>query len=192
MARGRICTGYSKPWVALYDPETDTYSQAMPLGRGVSVELDLEEADSNDFRADNVVAESAKGKFGSGSGTSTIDGLKLEAERLTYGLPAPDQEGWLDFNDDVQIPFVGHAYIKRYQEDGVVSYVPIILRKVKFRLFGDSAATQEEDIDWQTQPLSFDVYRANNAKNSWKWEHGVGYPTEEEAENAMKTKLGVQ
>lgn len=188
---GRVCTGYSKPYVGLYDEEHDTYSNVMKLGRGVSVNLDIKEADNNDFHADNVKAESAKGRFGGGSGTSVIDGLKRAAERMIYGLPAPDEEGWQDFDDDVSIPYVGHGYIKRYMSGGVESFVPVILRKIKFAMFGDSAETQEENINWQTQELSYELFRADNAKHSWRW-IGKEYTTEAAAEAAMLAKFGVK
>lgn len=190
MAAGRVCTGYLLPYVAVYTAATDTYSGGMKLGRGVSVELDIEEADSNDFYADNVKAETAKGKFGSGSGTATIDGLKRDAERLIYGLPAADGDGFVNYDDDTTVPYVGFGYIKRYMEEGVTSFVPVILKKVKFSIFGDSAATQEEDIDWQTQALSFEVFRSDDAKHTWR-RIGNEYTTEALAEAALKTAMSI-
>ncbi len=190
MAAGRIITGYSLPYVAKYDATNDTYSDGMRLGRGVSVENSIEPADNNDFRADNVVAESVRGKFGSGSGTSTIDGLKRDAERLIYGLPTAGNDGILDFDDDMEIPYVGYGFVIRYQEDGVVSYVPMLLCKVMFKLFGESAATQEEEIDWQTQALEYDIFRSDSAKHRWKRE-GAAETTEAAAEAKLRDMLNI-
>lgn len=190
MAAGKVITGYSLPYVAIYDPEHDTYSSGMKLGRGVNVQNNITPADDNNFCADNVVAEKAKQKFGSGDGTSTIDGLKRDAERLVYGLPAADEDGIIDFDDDMQIPYCGYGYIIRYQEEGVVTYAPMLLCKVMFRLFGDNAATQEENIDWQTQELSYDIFRSDNAKHRWKRE-GKDETTEAAAEAVLKTMLNI-
>lgn len=41
MANGKVITGYSKPYVALYNNNggTITYTSGMPLARGVDVSL---------------------------------------------------------------------------------------------------------------------------------------------------------
>ena len=190
MAAGRVITGYSCPYVAVYDPEHDTYSGGMRLGRGVSVQNNINPSDDNTFYADNGAAESTRGKFGSGDGTSTIDGLKRDAERLIYGLPAVGQDGILDYDDDMAVPYVGYGYIIRYMEDGVTSYAPMLLCKVMFRLFGESAETQEEQINWQTQALQYDIFRSDSTKRRWKRE-GAEQSTEAAAEAILKTMLGI-
>lgn len=189
-AAGKVCTGYSLPWIGVYNPATDAYSSQQQLGRGVSVELSIEEADSNDFYADNVKAETARGKFGSGSGTATIDGLFQASEKVVYGLPTADADGFLNYDDDGDVPFVGFGYIKRYMSDGATTYNAVVLRKVKFKIFGDSAATQEEDIDWQTQALEFDIFRADDAKHTWR-RIGADQTTEAAALADLKKALGV-
>lgn len=189
-AAGRVCTGYSQPWVGLYDPENDSYSSQQELARGVSVDNDIEEADSNDFHANNVVAESVKGKFGKGNGKTVVDGLLRAAEKLIYGLPVPDADGFTNYDDDTEVPYVGFGYIMRYMSDGVTSYEATLLRKVKFRIFGDSAETQEEEINWQTQELEYDIYRANDAKHQWR-RRGTERATEAEALADLKKALGV-
>ena len=48
MANGRVCTGFSKPYVALYNEASGviTYSGGMILARGVSVEIEPDTAQS--------------------------------------------------------------------------------------------------------------------------------------------------
>lgn len=190
MAAGRIITGYSKPYVAKYDPTNDTYSNGMQLARGVSVENNVEPADDNDFHADNVVAESAKRKFGSGSGKVAVDGLKRAAQRMIYGIPAPGADGILDYDDDMEVPYVGLGYIIEFQEDGVVTYVPMLLCKVMFEVAGDRAETRKKEIDWQTQELEYTIFRSDNAKHRWKRE-GEDEATEAAAEAVLKTMLNI-
>lgn len=192
MAAGRVCTGYSKPYVAVYSESsgTVTYTGGMRLGRGVSVSLDIDAADDNTFYADNVAAESASGVFGGGSGTFTIDGLKRDAERLIYGIPAADSDGMIHYGDSMTIPYVGIGYIKRYMEDGVTTYVPVILRKAKFQTAGDDAATQEEEINWQTQELTAQLFRDDTTNHDWRL-IGDEETTEAAAEAIIRTQLGI-
>ena len=57
------------------------------------------------------------------------------------------------YDDLASVPYVGVGFVVRYMEDGVTSYVPVILKKVKFNDPEITAATQTESIDWQTQSL---------------------------------------
>ena len=53
-----VTIGFSKPYVAKYSAAGTnvTYTGGMDLGRGVSLSLDIETADDNNFYADNVIA----------------------------------------------------------------------------------------------------------------------------------------
>ena len=67
-AAGKVCTGFSKPYVAKYSNAGGvvSYSGCMQLARGVSVSLSLDTTDDNNFYADNIVAETAAAVFTSG------------------------------------------------------------------------------------------------------------------------------
>lgn len=178
MANGRVLTGFSMPWVALYANSggTISYSGGMPLARGVSVSLDVETSDDNDFYADNVLAETDNQGFSSGTVTLTVDGLKDAARKLIMGITATksvtvgtDTTVVFEQYDDTQaIPYVGVGFVARYMEDGVTSYVPYILNKVKFNPEGLEAATQEEEIDWQTTELEGSIMRDDSTSHAWK------------------------
>lgn len=77
MAAGKVCTGFSKPIVAKYTKGTSgiTYSDGQLLGRGVSISASADQADDNNFYADNIIAETESGVFTSGELSLTIDGL---------------------------------------------------------------------------------------------------------------------
>ena len=190
MANGRVITGFSKPYVALYAESggTVSYSSAMALARGVEVSVEAETSDDNNFYADNIVAETAAGTLTGGTVTLTVDGLKDAARKLILGLPTADGDGWTAYGDDMAIPFVGIGFIVRYQEDGVVSYMPVVLNKCQFAPDAISAATQEEDIDWQTQELTATIFRDDSAKHNWKMV-GTAVATEAAAETAITTYL---
>lgn len=192
MAAGRVRTGFSLPYVALYSATgtTITYSSGQKLARGVEVSLDVEAEDDNIFYADNTSAESAPGIMTSGTATLTVDGLKLAAERLIMGLPAADDAGWTHYGDSMTIPYVGIGYIVRYQEDGVTSYEPTILRKCRFVAPGEDAQTAGESVEWQTQELTATVLRDDTATHDWKW-RGEAQSTEAAAEAKIKTAFGI-
>ena len=70
-AAGKVCTGFSMPYVAKYSNvgSVVTYSGVMQLARGVSVSLSLDTTDDNVFHADNVSAETAAAIFTGGTAT---------------------------------------------------------------------------------------------------------------------------
>lgn len=191
MAAGKVCTGFSKPYVALYSAagSTITYSSGQKLARGVNVTITPESGDDNKFYADNILAESANTTFTGGDLSLTVDGLLYTAEKLIMGLPTASS-GWTSYDDDQAVPYVGVGFIARYQSDGDVTYVPYVLAKCMFNQINTSAATQEENVDFQTQDLSAKIFRGDDAKHTWKFV-GDDENTEAAAEAALKTKLGI-
>lgn len=190
MANGRVITGFSKPYVAIYGESGGvvSYTSTQILARGVNVDLSIDSADDNNFYADNVVAESATGMFGGGTVTLTVDGLLTAAEKLILGLPAADGDGWTAYGDAMSIPYCGVGFVVRYMSEGVTTYVPVVLTKVKFSVPNLSAATQEDEIDWQTQELTATIMRDDSSDHNWKYV-GTGVSTEAAAESAITAKL---
>lgn len=200
MANGKVCTGFSMPWVALYSAEngTITYSGGIPLARGVDVSLSVESNSDNNFYADNVLAESDNQAFSSGTVSLTVDGLKDAARKLISGVTTtravtPSGQGAtaVDFDvydDDAAVPYVGIGFIARYMEDGVTTYMPVIINKCKFSPEGLDAATQEENIEFQTASLEATIYRDDSAKHAWKMV-GADQTTEAAAYELIKAVL---
>lgn len=192
-ANGRVCTGFSKPYVAKYanTGTSITYSNGQILARGVGVDIEPNAADSdNIFHADNVAAEAVGGVFTGGKLTLTVDGLLDAAEKLLYGLPNAGDDGLVPYGEDMVVPYVGIGFIARYMSDGVTSYVPIIITKCRFDEPKISAETQGEDIDWQTQELTANILRDDSANHVWKYV-GAGQETEAAAEAKIKTKFNI-
>lgn len=193
MANGRVLTGFSKPYVALYahSGTTVTYTSGQILARGVSAEI---EPDSNDdeniFYADNVASESVAGEFTGGSLTLTVDGLLTNAEKLLFGLPSADTDGWTHYGNSASIPYVGIGFVCRYMSDGVTSYVPVVLTKCRFSMPNLSANTQEDEIDWQTQELSARVLKDDSANGDWKMV-GDEQTSESSAEGMIKDVFSI-
>ena len=192
-ATGKVTTGFSFPYVATYSESsgTITYSNAQELARGVSVSIAPDTPDDNNFWANNQLAESGTKRFRSGTATLTVDGLLLAARKLIQGLPTAGDDGWTAIGDSVNVPYVGIGFIVRYMSGGVESWTPMVLVKARFNIPQDAATTEGEDgIDWQTQELTAQLYRGDNANHDWKW-IGADFDAEADALAALKTKLGI-
>lgn len=195
MAAGKVCTGFSLPYVAAYTASggTVTYSDVQKLARGVSVSIEPESGDDNKFYADNVAAETAPGTFTGGTVNLTVDGLLTAAERFIMGLPEAQTIGTvsvLAYGDSANPPYVGLGFLARYMSDGVTTYVPYVLTKVRFNEIQTSAETQEDEIDWQTQDLTATIMRDDTANHTWKLVGASDYQTEAAAEEALMKLLG--
>lgn len=191
-AAGKVCTGFSKPYVANYSANAGvvTYSNARKLARGVSISMTPDSGSDNDFYADNQLSESEGGSFSSATATLTVDGLFIDAERQIMGLPEADSSGWTAYGDGQNTPNMGLGFIARYMSDGITTFTPIILCKVKFNQVPISAQTQGQNIDWQTEELNAKVMRGDDAAKTWKY-IGSEYTTEDEAEKALQVKFGI-
>lgn len=200
MANGKVCIGFSKPYVAKYTNTggTVSYSGGMPLARGVSVSIDPTVSDDNSFFADNVLAETEAGVFTGGTATLTVDGLLQEAERFIMGLPEPEEFSYgtsktvevLKYGNSASIPYVGIGFLIMYMSDGVISYAPMVLRKTKFNTPGTSAETKGETINWQTQELTATLMRDDSPAAEWKW-IGADQTSEAEADEIVKAFLNI-
>lgn len=199
MANGKVITGYSKPYVALYNNNggTITYTSGMPLARGVDVSVEAETGDAVTFYADNVAAESVGGVFTGATVTMTVDGLKDNARKLIMGLPAAEsltvdgsQVDIYTYDDRQVIPNVGIGFIVRYMESGVTTYQPTVFTKASFSVDGLDASTQEEEIEFQTMELEAALMRDDSANHAWR-KIGAEQETEAKAEAVVKTLLNI-
>lgn len=191
MAAGRVCTGFSKPYIADYAASAGVVSFSNPaqLARGVEVKLSPTSADDNKFFADNVAAEDAGGMFTGGTVELTVDGLFAAMKRRALGYPTAGEDGWTEIGESAQPPYLAIGYIARFMSDGVTTYVPTVLTKTKFQLPEEDAKTQEDQIEFQTQTLTANLFRDDSTAKNWKYE-GAEFTTETLAEDALKTKLG--
>lgn len=202
-ARGAVVTGFSYPIVALYaaNAGTVTYSSGRDLARGVNINPSIELANNdNTLYADNQAAEEGQRKFRTGTVAITVDGLLTDSERMIMGINATEKEtvtvgqGSVDFDTygkAQKIPYVGFGCVVRFQSNGTEFYRAFIYRKLIFSQFDVPAATEAQEIDWQTQQLSAKIMRDDTTKKSWKW-FSAALETELEAYNAARAVLGMQ
>lgn len=198
-AAGRVVTGFSHPVIGLYDGKggVGSYTNGRVLARGVSVSLDIETAEDNEFYADNAVAESESGMFVAGTLTLEVDGLNPDTERIVMGLAEPSSEtvGGIQIQisrtgADANAPYVGVGVLVEYKSGGTRIYVPVVFTKARFRQIGMNARTRQGEIDWQTQSLPVDLHRDDTDYHDWRWILG-DYASESEAIAALDAVLGV-
>lgn len=201
-AAGQVVTGFSFPVVALYQNNGGavSYTNGMDLARGVSVDPDIETTgDDNDFNANNRASESAPKRFRRGTLALVVDGVLRAAEQMIMGIPDADistvtvgesEVEFTDYGDAQKIPYVGVGVIVRSMSNGVEIFRPWVYPKLRFAQFVVPAATEEDDIDWQTTDLEATILRDDTAKHNWQ---RVGQPlaTELEAYNAIRAVLGM-
>lgn len=202
-AEGKVLIGFSHPYVALYTASGSTvaYSSGQRLARGVSLQLDVETADDNNFYADNGVAESEAGVFQSGTFTLTVDGLFTSAEALIEGLGTASTitigtgqdaktVNVYDYGKNQSIPYVGIGVIATYMSDGDVTYTPIMLPKARFNQISLDMATMEDEIDWQTQELTGTILRDDTTAQNWR-RLAEDQDTEAEADEVIRAMLNI-
>lgn len=196
MENGKVITGYSKPFVATYSAagSTVTYSGGIPLARGVDVNMTVNSSDVK-FFADNSLAEGSVGMFTDGSVSLTVDGLKSPARKLISGQSATETYGTTGSTQDFDAygkattaPYVGLGFVVRCQSAGTVSYDAVVLPKIQFSQASLEAATQEENVAFQTQKLEATVYTDDTSAGNWKL-LAEGFETEAAAVTAYQKVL---
>ena len=200
-AAGKVCIGFSLPYVAKYNANggNPTYTGGRKLARGVEVSIEPSSSSDNSFCCDNVVAETDAGIFTGGDLTLSVDGMLLDAEQMITGAPEPEE---LSYGEGKKVkilkhgiknnpPYFGVGYIAKYRSDGVDTFVPTVLRKVRFDAPKSAAKTTENSISWQTQALTGKLARDDSSDHDWKWV-ADDQATEEDAEEILKALLSVE
>lgn len=200
LAKGRVITGFSHPVIAKYNAPggPGSYTDGMVAARGVSVDLDINTADDNNFYADNAVAETEAGIFTDGTMTLGLDGMHPDVERFVLGLDEPRtvEVG----GQSIQLagtgtganpPYVGVGFVIEYKSGGQNIYVPAYVTKAKFRQGGFSARTRGESIDWQSVEATVDLHRDDTENRYWK-EIGPDCASENEATALLHALLAVE
>lgn len=189
-----VTIGFSKPYVALYSGAggKDTYSSGMSLGGGVNYSDSIEVADDNNFYADNRIDETESGVFTGGTATITVNYLQEAAAKMVLGLTNQTTVGdvqWDDYDDDATPPDIGYGHVKKVMDNGDIQYIACVLPRVKMALPNESAETQGETINWQTQELTATIMRSLNGKHAWRAVAETPFDTEDEAEAAVVAYL---
>lgn len=188
--------GFSRPYVANYAAvgSNVVYRNGMRLGRGVSVSMDIESSDGNDFYADNAIAESVRGAFTGGSLTLTIAELNYNEAKFINGLIesslsiGSESVNELVYSEDDRSPSMGVGYIKKKMHLGNTKWIGVVIAKVAFDVPSEEVNTQEDEIDWQTQDIEGGIEK--DVRGRWKFQ-SQDFDTEEDADMYIRHRLGM-
>ncbi len=190
--------GLSKPICAEYTANGDavTYGEPYAANKAVEYSFEAESTDDNDLYADNDIAESASGKFASGSLTlKTADlepALSKKMLRLTTGERTENgnQVKEVIYDDGLRQPELGFGIIEEHEIVGITQYLPIILPRIKFNVPGNAATTRGKEIEWQTKEITAKVLRSaqadDNYNHPWQISPEEMFSTEAEAAAYIK------
>lgn len=177
MAAGKVITGYSHPYVAKYSAAgtTITYSERQELARGVNVTVTPSNSGVVKWYANNVLSEIGASIFTGGTVAFECDQPKTAAAKVIEGTPETSKitvDGnsveVTEYDDRQTKNYVGAGFIVRAQEDGAVTYTPVVLTKILFSDTALSAATQAEGLSFQDTTLNADIFSDDSEHHAWK------------------------
>ena len=170
--------GLSKPYVALYsfDGTDVAYSNGATVGKAVTLDLSLEDGNSNILYGDNGPAE-IDNKFAGGELTLTTTELLADEIAKILGLTeialsipgmTTASASEIQFGDAQNTPYVGFGAIAKKMIDGDIKYVGIVYPKVMFQNMSETLNTQGDTIEWQTPEISAQISRDDTSAHNWK------------------------
>lgn len=168
------------------------------MSKAVEVNVEIETGESNDFYADNAIAETDK-TFAGGSVTLTTADLSQDVSRAILGLKEQSVgtiTGITDtgvkeliYDNDQNTPYLGVGFVIKKKVNGVYKWRAVVLTKVMFDVPDDAATTQGETIEWQTSEISGTVIRDDKQNGMWKRE--ATFSTEGQAVTYLKNRLSI-
>lgn len=198
--------GLTKPYCGEYKFDSTsnkvTYENGYACDKAISYGVTVQSGDDNPLFANNGIAENSKGKFTSGElklGTSDMPnglskkilGIKIISK--DYGTKKVDINV---YDDDQEAPFLGFGIIELHQINDKDCYRAVVLCKVKFNINEENATTKGESVEWTTPEIVAKITRSdeytsdeNGVKHPWKYD--AWFDTEEDADEFLKTVLGV-
>lgn len=190
-----ICGNYEHKGAGIVE-----YTAPFIADSAVEYSFEVEVSEDNELYADNRVKESAAGVFSKGSLTLQTSDFTPElsvkvvgAKEVTRTINGKEVTE-IVMDDRQESPYLGFGIIEEHQIDGVTSYLPIVLPKVKFNVPGGAATTRGAEIEWQTKEITARVMRSDQMDESYKhpWQISPKDPfeTEDEAKGYILSVLG--
>lgn len=192
--------GLSKPYFAKYSNTgtTVTYTGGALMGKAVTLDISLENADDNILYADNGPAETAN-TFNGGTATLTTDDLSpttlmsvlgITEEAITSEDIQTETPKWYNWGEGQNTPYGGFGAIVMVQNNNVIGYQAIVLPKIKFNNPNDTFNTKGESVEWGTPEISASILRDDTAAHNWKKLSSI-MESEADAEAAIKQFLQI-
>lgn len=180
-----------------YSQGAVTYTDGRVLAKAVSYTVSLDEPTRNDFYADNAVAESDNQVFNGGN--ISLDPAQISPENKAWLLGQTARSVTVgtnttvdvyDYDDNMEPPYVGFGMIEMLQVDNVDKFQAIILVRAKTRIPANTATTKGETINWQTHPITADIYRDETTAHRWMSESEY-FDSEADAKAYLNSIFGI-
>lgn len=177
--------GLSKPWIAKYNPETNTYSGAFKCGKAVNTSV-TPNYNETPFYADNEQTENVV-EFKNGTLTLGVDRMPIQAPKVMFGHNVSEDGEEVSKTDD-SASYCGYGFITAEMLDGVKKFRSCVLHKVQFKEGEEAYETKGDSIVFKNPSLSGAIM--SNAEGEWRTKSPY-FDTEAEADNWIQIKLGV-
>lgn len=178
--------GLSKPWIAKYNPETDTYSGAFKCGKAISTSVTPNYNEAQLY-ADNQQTENVT-EFKNANVTLGVDRMPIQAGSVVFGHTVSQEGGEVSKTEDSS-GYVGYGFITSEMVNGVKRHRACLLRKVKFKEGEESYETKGDSIVFKTPTLS--GVAMGTSATDWR-EKSPHFDTEAEADLWLQTELGAK
>lgn len=195
--------GLSKPYFGNYAINASgaaEYTEGVSGGEAIEYSASIETSDDNPLYADNNIKENDHGTFSSGTLSLGTADLTAAASKFLLGAKTVTRTmgektvSETVYDDDAKATPKGFGIIEMHQINNSDTFRAVILCKVIMNIPEDAATTKGESVDWQTKTIEGTIQRSDentaNYKHPWKIE--AWFATEEEAEEYLKTVLGVE
>ena len=156
---------------------TVSYSDPAIIAKLVRINVNLDSANDNDFRADNGVDETDN-TFQGGTVELETNDLTNEASALILGLASDEITGItgitdegveeIVFDDRQNTPYIGMGVVIKHKRNGAYVYTGLVLTKIMFNIPADAAETQGKTISWQTPTITAKILKDDTANHAWK------------------------
>lgn len=178
--------GLSNPYIAeLADEAAKVYKNGFRCGKAMTLNV-TPNYNEGSLYANNQLAEYIK-EFKDGTMTLGTSTLPKEAGQVCFGHEIDESSGMVTYKTTDEAKYVGVGFIVSEVVDNVKKYVATIVYKVKFSEAATDFSTKGENIEFKTPSLEGKIA----GLSSGEWKATIPFDTETEAEDWIKTTLGI-
>lgn len=178
---------------------TVTYSGGVKVGHAVEYSTTINRSDDNHLYGDDMIAETAKGKFQNGELTLITTEFTQEISKTLLGLKTISKTiGGSEvevtvYDDDAVSPDLGFGIIEWHQINNADQFRAVVLLRAYFNIPDDAATTQGESVEWQTPEITGAIMRSeiNNSEEKHPWKYEAWFATADEADAFLQSILNI-
>lgn len=178
--------GLSKPWIAKYNPNANSYSDAFKCGKAMNTAVTPNHNEATLF-ADNQPDETVS-EFKNANVTLGVNTMPLKAALIMFGHTIKEDGTEIHKSSD-SASYVGYGFIVAERTDGEKKYRACVLRKVLFKEGEESYETKGDSIVFKTPSISGTALPVDDGE--WRVKSPI-FDTEDEADLWIQKKFNVK